>query len=53
MSKTTVSRSSVPWDVVVESDVVRGAMSVRATGETGKTIRWVAAVKTVEVQNAT
>jgi hypothetical protein len=53
VSKTTVSRSSVPWDVVVESDVVRGAMSVRATGETGKTIRWVAAVKTVEVQNAT
>ena len=52
VSKTTVSRSSVPWDVLIEADVVRGAMSVRVTGEVSKTIRWVAAVKTVEVQNA-
>lgn len=53
VSKTTVSRSAVPWDVTVEPDATRGAMSVRVTGETAKTIRWVAAVKTVEVQRAT
>ena len=53
VSKTTVSKSSVPWDVAVEADATRGAMSVRVTGELNKTIRWVAAVKTVEVQRAT
>ena len=48
-SVTTIGRTNGSWDVNVVPDLVNGAMSVKVKGETGKSIRWVASVQTVEV----
>ena len=34
------------WDVTFDADDVNGALRIRVTGETGKTIRWVASIRT-------
>ena len=52
VSKTSISKSEVPWDVSVATDTTNGAISIQVTGESAKSIRWVAAVKTVEVRRA-
>lgn len=52
VSKTSISKSEVPWDVSVSTDTTNGAISIVVTGESAKSIRWVAAVKTVEVRRA-
>lgn len=52
VSKTSISKSEVPWDVSVGTDATNGAISIQVTGESAKSIRWVAAVKTVEVRRA-
>jgi len=52
VSKTSISKSEVPWDVSVTTDATNGAISIQVTGESAKSIRWVAAVKTVEVRRA-
>lgn len=52
VSKTSISKSEVPWDVSVSTDTTNGAISIVVTGESSKSIRWVAAVKTVEVRRA-
>jgi hypothetical protein len=48
----TVFRETLPaWDVVVEGDDLHSALVIRAMGtsSTGKPVRWVASVRTVEV----
>jgi hypothetical protein len=52
VSKTSISKSEVPWDVSIATDTTNGAISIQVTGESAKSIRWVAAVKTVEVRRA-
>jgi hypothetical protein len=47
-SKTTLSRPT-NWDVEVFADINSGALTVKVTGATGQTIRWVATVITTEV----
>lgn len=37
------------WSVTVDADTTNGALRVQVTGESGKTIRWVAFARTVEV----
>jgi len=39
------------WTVLVDADTTNGALRVQVTGEIGKTIRWTAFVRTVEVTN--
>lgn len=41
--------SSDPWSVLVDADTSNGALRVQFVGETGKVIRWVAMIETVEV----
>jgi hypothetical protein len=41
--------SSDPWNVIVDADTTNGSLRVQFVGETGKVIRWVALVETVEV----
>lgn len=52
VSKTSISKSDVPWDVSVTTDTSNGSISIQVTGEATKSVRWVAAVKTVEVRRA-
>jgi hypothetical protein len=47
-SKTTLSRPT-NWDVEVFADTTSGALTVKVTGATQQTIRWVATVVTTEV----
>ncbi len=51
VNKTTISEDSPAWDVQVDADTFLGALRLRVQGETGKTIRWVAHIRTVEVMN--
>jgi len=48
-SKIIVGKTSVSWDVRAAADVINGRLAIFVTGENGKTIRWVATVKTTEV----
>jgi hypothetical protein len=50
-SKTIIGETNTPWDAAVSVDAATGAFRVRVTGENGKTIRWVATVRTTEVTN--
>jgi hypothetical protein len=51
ISKTTASDvGAATWDVVLSADGVLGGLQVVATGEAGKTIRWVATVHATKVQ---
>ena len=46
--KTIVAEDSVAWDVVVEADDTNDALVIKVTGESAKTVQWVAFVQTVE-----
>lgn len=46
---SNVIKDSPAWDVTVNADTTNGALRILVTGEAGKTIRWVAFVKTIEV----
>jgi hypothetical protein len=48
-NKIIVGKTSVSWDVRAAADVINGRLAIFVTGENGKTIRWVATVKTTEV----
>lgn len=48
---TILGRTNNPWTVTVTANTTTGALHVTVTGETGKTIRWVATVETTEVTN--
>lgn len=46
-----VSRSNAQWNINILADNINGSLKITVRGENGKTIRWVAAVTTVEVTN--
>jgi hypothetical protein len=50
-SKTIIGETNNAWDAAVTVDTTAGSLRVRVTGETAKTIRWVATVQTTEVTN--
>ena len=49
--KTVVAETDAAWDCDVDADTTNGALRIKATGQNGKTIRWVARVETTEVKN--
>ena len=51
VNKTVISEDSPPWDVLAEADNYTGALRLKVKGESGKTVRWVAHIRTVEVMN--
>lgn len=51
VNKTNISEDSPAWDVQVSADTFVGALALKVQGEVGKTIRWVAHIRTVEVMN--
>ena len=50
-SKTVIGETDAPWDAAVSVDTTNGSIRVRVTGQSAKTIRWVATVRTSEVTN--
>lgn len=48
-STTIISVDNPSWDIKVSADGINGSLQVMVKGETSKTIRWVANIKTVEV----
>lgn len=51
VAKTVLSKSNSSWDVTVTADTTNGGIAITATGESSKTIRWLALVETVEITN--
>ena len=50
-SKTVIGETNTAWDAAVAVDTATGAIKVNVTGESAKTIRWVATILTTEVTN--
>ena len=50
-SKTILGETNTPWDITLTANPSNGSLKILATGETSKTIRWVATVLTTEVTN--
>lgn len=50
-SKTVIGETNTAWDAAVAVDTATGAIKVSVTGESAKTIRWVATILTTEVTN--
>jgi len=48
-TKTVFSEDNPTWDATVIANITNGSLSIQVKGEHGKTIRWVAHIKTVEV----
>lgn len=48
-TKTIFSEDNPDWDATVVANATNGSLSIKVKGEFGKTIRWVAHIKTVEV----
>ena len=48
-SKTIVGRTDTGWDAQVQADTSTGALVVKVHGSSGKTVRWVAKIMTLEV----
>jgi hypothetical protein len=46
---TTLGEDRSAWNVAVEADDTNEALVIKVTGETGRTVRWVATVRTAEV----
>jgi len=51
IQKSVLAESNPSWDINISADATNGSLKILAIGETGKTIRWVALVETVEVTN--
>jgi hypothetical protein len=49
--KHILSRTDAGWDVNITADTTNGSLKIAVTGQTGKVIRWVAFIETVEVTN--
>lgn len=49
-SQTVVSEDNPLWNAVVSADSVNATLRIQVSGESGKTIRWVAHIQTVEVK---
>lgn len=50
-SKIVLAESNTPWDANVFADTTNGGFTVTVTGQTSKTIRWLALVETIEITN--
>lgn len=50
-NKTVLAESNPAWDINIGADSTNGSLNITVTGETGKTIRWLALIETVEVTN--
>ena len=50
-SETILGETNSAWNVVVSANTTTGDLRVTVTGESSKTIRWVATVRTTEVTN--
>lgn len=51
VQKSVLAESNPAWDINISADTTYGSLKVTVTGESGKTIRWVALVETVEITN--
>jgi len=51
VQKTVLAESNASWDIDISADTTNGSLRISVIGETGKTIRWVALVETVEITN--
>lgn len=51
ISKTVLAESNTPWDANVVADTGDGGIGIMVTGQSSKTIRWLALIETVEVSN--
>ena len=49
LNKTTIAKDDLTWDTDVTVETLNGVLRIRAKGNTGQTVRWVAKVSTVEV----
>lgn len=49
--KTVLAESDVVWDINIIADTTNGSLTVKVTGQTGKIIRWVVLIDTLEVTN--
>ncbi len=48
ITKTVIAEDTAAWDIDVDADTTNGSLRIRVTGETSKTINWVAYIRTVE-----
>jgi hypothetical protein len=51
IQKVVLAESNPQWDINISADIGNGSLRVTVTGETGKTIRWLALIETVEITN--
>jgi hypothetical protein len=51
VNKVVLAESNPAWDINISADTVNGSLKILVTGETGKIIRWLALVETVEITN--
>jgi hypothetical protein len=51
VNKVVLSESNPSWDINISADSTNGSLRILVTGESGKIIRWVALVETVEITN--
>jgi hypothetical protein len=49
LNKTIIAKDDLAWDADVTVETLNGVLRIRAKGNTGQTVRWVAKVSTVEV----
>ncbi len=50
-SKVILGETNNKWNAYITADTTNGSLTIAVTGETSKTIRWVATVRTSEVTN--
>lgn len=51
VNKVVLAESNPAWDINISADSTNGSLKILVTGETGKIIRWLALVETVEITN--
>lgn len=51
VQKSVLAESNPVWDINISADTINGSLKITVTGESGKIIRWLALVETVEITN--
>ena len=51
VNKVVLAESNPSWDINISADIANGSLRILVTGESGKIIRWVSSVETVEITN--
>lgn len=49
--KSIIAETDSTWDINIYADTTNGSLKITATGQTSKTIRWLAVLDTVELTN--